>query len=176
MARIGLTPDEMLLTWSAASVRRYVARVPGLDVLAGETIALVGTGTAEVAGRLRAAVGTTTDIDGTSHAAAGAIRVAAQSARRAGAEVVVLSDPFTDLAEVARPIAVADLASLSQLGLTTIVEVSDPLLAAQFADRVAVVVDGGVTVAYPVLAQTPRSEADIAPVMERLQRRLATAV
>ena len=172
MSRVGLTPDEMLLTWSASSVRRYVAKVPGLDVLERETIALVGTGTATVAAQLRDALGAPAVLDGREHASAGALRIAAQAARRDGATAVVVTDPFSDVAEVARPVAVADLAGLSQLGLTTVVEVADLTLAALVADRVVVVKDGHVVVAYPVLASTPRSVDDIAPVRARLQGRL----
>lgn len=174
MRRVGLTPDEMLLTWSASSVRRYVAHLPGLDVLAGETIALVGSGTARIAALLIDALPAAVVIDGAAHARGGALRIAAQAARRDGAEAVVVSDPFTDVAEMARPVAVADLAGLSQLGLTTIVEAAEVQLAAMFADRVAVVEDGHMVVAYPVLASAPRTVDDIAPVMARLQRRLST--
>ena len=44
------------------------------------------------------------------------------------------------------------------------------------ADRVVVVADGEPQVAYPVVARTPRTLADVAPVLDRLRRRVRPAV
>ena len=49
MTRIGLTPDELLVaTWSGGRPRGYAARMAGLNVLEGETIALVGSGVGDL--------------------------------------------------------------------------------------------------------------------------------
>ena len=171
MRRVGLSLDE-LVVWSSNRRLRYAAHIPGLDVLAGETIALVGTGTHEVLEALADALADSARVDGAAEARDGALRIAAQQARNAGAQAVVVTDPFEGLADGAQAIAVADLAGLASLGLTTIVAVADPHLAALVADRVVVVRDGAVVVGYPVMAQAPRTPADVAPVTERLSARL----
>ena len=175
MSRIGLTPDELLVaTWSGRAVRGYVARVAGLNVLAGETIALVGTGVDELLELLMDAIPRCTVVDGANAAAGGTLRIHAQQAARVGVEAVAVTDPFATASPEARDLAVADLAGLRNLGITTVVAVSDAELGAAFADRVAVVRDGQVVVAYPVVAATPRRAEDIAPVSRRIADRLAT--
>jgi hypothetical protein len=174
MSRIGLTPDELAATWSGHAVRGYVARVAGLNVLAGETIALVGTGVEELLELLMDAIPRCTVVDGANAAAGGTLRIHAQQAARVGVEAIAITDPFAAASLEARDLAVADLAGLRNLGVTTVVAVTDADLGAAFADRVAVVRDGQVVVAYPVVAPTPRAAEDIAPVSRRIAHRLAT--
>jgi hypothetical protein len=174
MSRIGLTPDELAATWSARAVRGYVARVAGLNVLAGETIALVGTGVDQLLTLLMDAIPRCTVVDGANAAAGGTLRIHAQQAARVGVEAIAITDPFAAASPEARDLAVADLAGLRNLGVTTVVAVTDADLGAAFADRVAVVRDGQVLVAYPVVAPMPRAAEDIAPVSRRIADRLAT--
>jgi hypothetical protein len=171
MHRIGLHPDELAATWRP---RRYAARVPGLNVLEGETLALVGQGTDAVLTALAAALPGATWVDGQVAAEGGALRIHAQQAARVGVRALTVTGPFDpQLDDAGRALAVADLAGLRDLGLTTIVEVADADLAVLFADRVVVVADGRPVVAYPVVAPTPRVMADVRPVTERLAARLA---
>jgi hypothetical protein len=171
MHRIGLHPDELAATWAP---RRYAARVPGLNVLEGETVALVGDGTGQLLTALASELPSATWVDGEVAAAGGALRIHAQQAARVGVAALTVTGPFdAGLDEPGRALAVADLAGLRDLGLTTIVEVADADLAALFADRVVVVADGHPVVAYPVVAPTPRVLADVRPVTERLAARLA---
>lgn len=174
MARIGLTPDELLVdTWSRPPAS-YAARLPGLNVLAGETLALVGSGTDVLLERLSDALAPCTIVDGSVAAAGGVLRVHAQQAARVGVRALAISDPFDPpLSPAARALAVADLAGLGSLGLTTVVAIADSALAALVADRVVVVADGEPQVAYPVVARTL---ADVAPVLDRLRRRVRPAV
>jgi hypothetical protein len=174
MSRIGLTPDELAASWSHRAVQGYVARVAGLNVLAGETIALVGTGVDELLELLMDALPRCTVVDGANAAAGGTLRIHAQQAARVGVQAIAITDPFADVTAEARDLAVADLAGLRNLGVTTVVAVTDADLGAAFADRVAVVRDGQVVVAYPVIAPTPRRAEDIAPVSQRVATRLAT--
>ena len=175
MSRIGLTPDELLVaTWSGRPARGYVARVAGLNVLAGETIALVGTGVDELLELLMDAIPRCTVVDGANAAAGGTLRIHAQQAARVGVRAIAITDPFVGTSPEAHDLAVADLAGLRNLGVTTVVAVSDADLGAAFADRVAVVRDGEVVVAYPVVAPTPRRPEDIAPVSQRIANRLTT--
>jgi hypothetical protein len=174
MTRIGLTPDELLLaTWSGGAPPSYAASIPGLNVLTGETVALVGSGREALLDRLGEVLPACLPIDGAVAAAGGALRVHAQQAARVGVKSLVVSDPFTGLGDEARSLAVADLAGLANLGLTTVVATADATLAALGADRVCIVRDGSPQVAYPVLAPTPRSLADVAPVTDRLATRLS---
>jgi hypothetical protein len=174
MHRIGLHPDELAATWVP---RRYACRIAGLDVLEGETIALVGEGTDEVLTELAAALPHATWVDGQIAAEGGALRIHAQQAARVGVRALTVTGPFdARLDEAGRALAVADLAGLGELGLTTIVEVADADLAALFADRVVVVAQGRPVVAYPVIAPTPRVLADVRPVTERLAARLAAVL
>ena len=97
MSRIGLTVEQLLVsTWSAAQRPTYAAHVPGLNVLTGETLALVGTGTAAVVDQLLDALPACTVIDGGAAAQAGTLRIHAQQAARVGAtfadRVVVVHD------------------------------------------------------------------------------------
>lgn len=174
MARIGLSPDELAATWSPSS-RRYAAHVPGLDVLAGDIVALVGDGTDDLLAELVGALaGRTTWVDGAVAAAGGVLRIHAQQAARAGIGALAVMGPFdADLEEAGRALAVADLAGLRDLGLTTIVEVDDVGIAALFADRVVVVAGGRPVVAYPVVTPVPRVPDDVAPVVDRVDARLA---
>jgi hypothetical protein len=176
MPRIGLSPDELAATWSAEPLR-YAAHIPGLSVLAGETIALVGHGTDDVLTPLAAALGDDTAwVDGQVGAAGGALRIHAQQAARVGVRALAITGPFdAELDEAGRALAVADLAGLRDLGLTTVVEVADVTLAALFADRVVVVAGGLVSVAYPVVTPLPRVPDDVAPVVDRVGARLAVA-
>jgi hypothetical protein len=182
MRRIGLSPDELAATWSAEP-RRYAAHVQGLDVLAGETIALVGHGTDAVLTDLVAALGPDTAwVDGRVGAAGGALRIHAQQAARVGVRALAVTGPFDGhegddaLGDAERALAVADLAGLRDLGLTTVVETADITLAALFADRVAVVVGGAISVAYPVVAPLPRVPDDVATVVDRVGARLAATI
>ena len=176
MSRIGLTPDELLVaTWSGAATGGYAARVAGLNILAGETIALVGTGVEALLDVLMDALPRCTVVDGANAAAGGTLRIHAQQAARVGVRAIAITDPFAGTSPEAHDLAVADLAGLRNLGITTVVAVSDADLGAAFADRVAVVRDGEVVVAYPVIAPTPRRAEDIAPVSQRIAHRLTTS-
>lgn len=176
MTRLGLTPDELLVsTWSSARRPTYAARVPGLNVLAGETLALVGPGSDAVLEALLEALPACTIVDGASAAAGGTLRIHVQQAARVGVQSVAVTDPFAGLSRDARDLAVADLAGLASLDVTTVVVVADAATAAAFADRVVVVQDGRVVVAYPVLAVAPRSPADIDPVSRRVAARMNAA-
>ena len=174
MSRIGLTPDQLVATWSAATRPTYAARMQGLNILRGETVALVGGDTGDLLNALADTLPVCTVIDGASAAAAGTLRIHAQQAARVGVQSLAITDPFGALGEDATALAVADLAGLPGLGVTTIVATSDVDLAAAFADRVAVVDEGAVLAAYPVLAPTPRRQADIDPVSRRVTARLIT--
>lgn len=175
MQRIGLTPDELAATWS--SPRRYAAHVPGLDVLEGETLALVGTGTDALLTELAAELAGSAWVDGEVAASGGAVRIHAQQAARVGVRALTITGPFdTGLAEAGRALAVADLAGLGDLGITTIAVVADAELGALFADRVVVVAEGRPVVAYPVIAPTPRVGADVQLVTDRVAARLAALV
>jgi hypothetical protein len=173
MPRIGLTPDELAATWSAEP-RRYAAHVPGLDVLVGETIALVGEGTTAALEQLVAALGPRTAwVDGAAAVAGGSLRIHAQQAARVGVRALAVTGPIdAELAGAGIGLAVADLAGVGELGLTTVVEVADAALAALFADRVAVVRERRITAAYPVVSPFPRVADDVAPVVERVASRL----
>jgi hypothetical protein len=174
MTRIGLTPDELLLaTWSRGAPPSYAATLPGLNVLTGETVALIGSGAARLLETLLGVLPGCLPVDGREAVAGGALRVHAQQAARVGVRSLVISEPFAGQSAEARALAVADLAGLGNLGLTTVFEAEDATLAALGADRVCVVRDGEPQVAYPVLAPTPRSPADVAPVTDRLASRLA---
>ena len=176
MTRIGLTPDELLVaTWSGGAPRGYAARMAGLNVLEGETVALVGTGVSDLLTSLADAIAHCTVVDGATAAAGGALRIHAQQAARVGVRALVVTEPFSNLDGATRALAVADLAGLRTLGVTTLVEVADAEAGAAFADRVALVRDGEVVVAYPVVAPTPRRAEDIAPVSRRIADRMATA-
>jgi hypothetical protein len=174
MPRIGLSLDQLAATWTPGAVR-YAAHVPGLDVLAGETLALVGEGTDALLTELVRALGAHTAwVDGPVAATSGALRIHAQQAARVGVRALGVTGPFDDgLEDAGRALAVADLAGLRELGLTTVVEVADVPMAALFADRVVVVRDGRVVVAYPVVAPVPRVRDDVAPVVDRVDARLA---
>jgi hypothetical protein len=171
--RIGLTPDELVATtWQAPRHAAYAARVPGLDVLAGETLALTGTGTTALLDRLAAALDACARVDGAIAARGGTLRIHAQQAARVGVAALAISEPFATLPGPAAGLAVADLAGLSSLGVTTVVEVADPAVAALVADRVAVVADARPVVAYPVLAPAPRHPGDVRVVAERVRARM----
>ena len=172
MTRIGLTPDELAAGWSGRTGRGYAARVEGLNILEGETIALVGSGADALLSNLADALGRCTFIDGGAAAAAGTLRIHAQQAARVGVTSVAVTDPFVAVEGHARALAVADLAGLGNLGITSVVEVTDADLGAAFADRVAVVRQGKVVVAYPVTGPTPRTPQDIDPVSRRVAARL----
>lgn len=171
--RIGLTPDELAATWGGECRHRYTAHVPGLSVLAGETLALVGTGSSALLERVAGELDGCLHLDGAGAAAAGTMRIHAVQAARVGIRALAVSDPFSGTGPATRALALADLAGLADLGLTTVVSLADVTLAALFADRVVVVRDGQPVVAYPVLAPTPRSAAEVAPVADRVQARLA---
>lgn len=173
VTRIGLTPDELLLqTWSASRPPAYAVRLPDLAVLEGETLALVGSGTQQLLTRLLAMLPRCTALDGAAAARAGSLRIHAQMAVRAGVQSMAITEPFEGLDPGARALAVADLAGLAGLGLTVVVAVCDPVLGARLADRVVIVREGRAVVGYPVLAPSPRTEADVAPVTARLTARL----
>ena len=170
-----MTVDQLLVaTWGSAARPTYAARVAGLNVLQGETVALVGAGADQVLTALADKLDRCTVIDGAAAAPAGTLRIHAQQAARVGVSALAITDPFVDTDDEAQALAVADLAGLKSLGVTTVVAMSDVDLAAAFADRVAVVRDGAVVVAYPVLAPTPRSTTDIAPVAQRVAARLTS--
>lgn len=170
--RIGLTPDELAASWGTSTARRYAACVPGLRVLAGETVALVGEATGELLERLADELDGCVRVDGSVAAAGGTVRIHAVQAARVGMDALAISDPFAGTGADARDLALADLAGLAELGLTTVVAVTDVTLAARFADRVVVVAAGQPLVAYPVLAPTPRSSEQVAPVADRVAARL----
>ena len=173
MSRIGLSLEQLLVaTWGAAARPTYAAHVRGLNILRGETVALVGTGAEELLALLADALPRCTVIEGAAAAPAGTLRIHAQQAARVGVESLAITDPFSDIDDEARALAVADLAGVSSLNVTTVVVVADAETGAAFADRVAVVRDGAVVVTYPVLAPTPRSDTDIAPVSARITARL----
>lgn len=177
MSRIGLSLEQLLVaTWSASAPPAYAARVAGLNVLRGETVALVGDGADAVLHDLADALTACTVIDGANAAAAGTIRIHAQQAARVGVQALAITEPFSGASDDARALAVADLAGLSSLGVTSVVVVSDVDLAASFADRVAVVRRGEVVVAYPVVSPTPRAPTDIEPISQRVAARLAAAL
>lgn len=174
MSRIGLTPDQLLVaTWSSATRPSYAARTENLNVLRGETVALVGDGCEQVLDRLERLLPVCAPVDGAAAAAAGTLRIHAQQAARVGVQSLAVSDPFEGVGEPARSLAVADLAGLRSLGVTTVVAASDVDLAAAFADRVAVVRNARVVAAYPVIASAPRTLDDIEPVSRRVSLRLA---
>lgn len=174
VSRIGLSLEQLLVaTWSAATPPTYAARVAGLNVLQGETVALVGDAVDEVLAALADALPVCTVIDGANAAAAGTLRIHAQQAARVGVQSLAISEPFAGLSDDAQALAVADLAGLASLGVTTVVAVAEADLAAAFADRVAVVREGRVVVAYPVLAPTPRGPQDVDPVSRRVAARLS---
>lgn len=174
MPRLGLTPDETMIdTWCADRLPRYAACLPGLNVLAGETLALVGDGTAALLDRLSGELEGCLPVDGAEAAAGGTVRIQAVQAARVGVRALAVSEPFARVGAPASALALADLAGLTDLGLTTVVAVADVTLAALFADRVVVVSGGRPQVAYPVLAPTPRRVLDVAPVTDRVTARLA---
>lgn len=176
MSRIGLTPDQLVATWSATTRPTYAARIAGLNILRGETVALVGAGADALLNSLADALPVCTVIDGANAAEAGTLRIHAQQAARVGVQSLAITDPFQELSEAATALAVADLAGLGSLGVTTVVLASDVDLAAAFADRVAVVDQGAVLAAYPVIAPAPRRPADIDPVSRRVTARLRAPV
>lgn len=174
MTRMGLTPDELLVaTWAPGRRPAYAARAGGLNVLRGETVALTGGGTGRLLDELGGALDSCVALDGATAAAGGVLRVHAQRAARAGARSLTVTEPFRGLDGAGRALAVADLAGLSDLGLTTVVQIADAALAALAADRVAVVRDGEAVVSYPVLAPVPRTPDDVGPVAARLRARLS---
>jgi hypothetical protein len=171
VTRIGLSPDALAADDPRPSV--YAARVPGLNVLAGETLALVGSGTDRLLDRLAVALPWCAWVDGPVAAAGGALRVHAQQAARVGVRALAVTGPVdARLVGHALALAVADLAGLGDLGLTVAVEVAGVEMAALFADRVVVVRDGRPVVAYPVVQPTPRRPEDVRPVTERVAARL----
>lgn len=172
MTRIGLTPDWLAATPSPP--RRYVARLGTLRILAGETLALVGTGTRPLLHELADALPACTWVEGATAARGGVLRVHAQQAQRVGMRAVAISGPVeAQLDPHARGLAIADLAGLAELGLTSVAETADAGLAALFADRIVIVVDGVPLVTYPVIAPVPRRVNDVRPVTERVTARLA---
>ena len=175
VSRIGLSPDALAAEEPRPAA--YAARVPGLNVLAGETLALVGSGTDRLLDRLAVALPWCAWVDGSVAAAGGALRVHAQQAARVGVRALAVTGPVDARLEGhARALAVADLAGLGDLGLTVAVQVADVELAALFADRLVVVRDGQPVVAYPVVQPTPRRPEDVRAVTERVEARLlATA-
>lgn len=176
VTRIGLTPDELLVaTWSGERRPSYAARIPGLNVLRGETVALVGSGAEDLLDTLIDALPACTVVDGASAAGGGTIRIHAQQAARVGVRSIAITEPFANLDPASQALAVADLAGLQSLDVTTVVVVDNADLAAAFADRVVVVNGGSVVVAYPVLSPAPRSATDIAPVSRRVAARLTPA-
>jgi hypothetical protein len=166
-----VTPDRLAAVPAPRAV--YAARLPGLNVLAGETLALVGTGTDRLLDRLAVALVRCAWVDGTVAAAGGALRIHAQQAARVGVRALAVTGPVDACgAAHAQALAVADLAGLGDLGLTVVVDVARVETAALFADRVVVVRGGDPVVAYPVVQPTPRLPADVRPVTERVEARL----
>lgn len=169
MTRIGLTLDELLATtWASGTAARYAARLPGLDVLQGETVAVVGEGAGELVDTFADAVQGALPLDGRIAAQGGTLRIHAQQASRVGVTALAVSDPFPGLSREAKALAVADLASFARLGLTTVVAASDQSCALLFADRVVLLRAGRVEAAYPVIAPYPRTAASVAAVADRL--------
>jgi hypothetical protein len=169
MTRVGLTLDELLAaTWAAGRPLRYAAHLPGLDVLEGETVALLGEGAGALVDAFAAEIDGALPLDGAVGARGGALRIHAQQAARIGVRALAISDPFPGLGPEARDLAVADLATFAGLGLTTVVAASDPAAALLFADRVVLLRDGAVAAAYPVVAPFPRRAADVSAVAVRL--------
>lgn len=175
MQRIGLTGDDLAARWDAAPPQRYAAEVPGLRLLEGESVALVGDGTAGLLARLARTLDRCAWVDGAVAAAGGVVRVHGQQAVRVGLSALAVTGPLdARLTPAARQLAVADLASLGALELTVVAEVADPELAALFADRVVVVAGGVPQAAYPVLQATPRAPAQVEPVTARVRSRLGS--
>lgn len=171
MTRIGLSPDALAAHGERA---RYAARVPGCNVLAGETLALIGDGTDRLLERFAAELPGCAWVDGPVAAAGGVLRVHAQQAARVGVRALAITGPVDARLDAhARALAVADLAGLGDLGLTVLVEIAGAETAALLADRVVVVRDGEPLVAYPVVEPVPRHPADVRPVTERVTARLA---
>lgn len=169
VSRIGLSVDELLAsTWASGKFARYAAHLPGLDVLEGETVALVGEGAGDMVDAFTAALPEALPIDGAIAARGGTLRIHAQQAVRVGVTALAISDPFPGLGPEARALAIADLASLGGLGLTVLVAASDLEAALLFADRVVLLRDGRVRAAYPVVQSHPRVPADVASVRDRL--------
>lgn len=177
MTRIGLSIEELVATtWTGERLPQYVARADGLDLLAGEVVALVGPGAAALRQRIQASTETCAPIDGPLAAGTATLRVEARRAARAGWQAVAVSDPLVDgLDGDAASLAIADLASIAALGLAAVVDLVDAQVAALVADRVAVVEDGRVDRSYPVLAPRPRRAEDVEPVTERTLARLAAS-
>jgi hypothetical protein len=173
MRRLGLTPDELLFRTWCGPRPRYAAQLPGLNVLEGETLALVGADVGALHNALVDVLPASLEVDGANAAAAGTLRIHAQQAVRVGVRSLVLTDPFVRLAPAARSLAIADLAGFAALGVTTVFACRDLTLAALAADRVCLVRDGRPGVAYPVVAPRPRSVDDVRPVTERAAARLA---
>jgi hypothetical protein len=174
VTRIGLSPDTLAAGPPAAS---YAARVPGLNVLAGETLALVGGDADQLLDRLAVALPWCAWVDGPVAAAGGALRVHAQQAARVGVRALAVTGPVDrGLDQRARALAIADLAGLGDLGLTVVGEVADVEAAALFADRIVVVRAGDPLVAYPVVQPTPRRPDDVRPVTERVEARLLASI
>lgn len=174
MQRIGLTGDHLAANWDAVPRRRYAARVPGLSVLEGEILALVGKGSRDLLDRLARQLDRCARVDGGVAARGGVLRVHAQQAARVGVRALAVDGALDEvLPGPARQLAIADLAGLGNLGLTVVVELADPALAALFADRVVVVAGGEPRAAYPILAAAPREPAAVRPVTERIVARLA---
>lgn len=177
MPRLGLTPDQIMMdTWCSDRVPRYATTLPGLNVLVGETLALVGDGTHVLLDHLAGALQDCLPVEGAVAAAGGTVRIQAVQAARVGVRALAITDPFAGVGDPAVALALADLAGLADLGLTTVVSVADVTLAALFADRVVVVSDARPQVAYPVLAPTPRAVVDVRPITERVTARLAVGV
>ena len=169
MTRVGLTLDELLATtWASGATARYAARLPGLNVLEGETVAVIGEGAGAMVEAFHDAVEGALPLDGGIAAQGGALRIHAQQAARVGVRALAVSDPFPGLGREAKALAVADLASFARLGLTTVVASSDRASALLFADRVVLLRAGRVAAAYPVLAAYPRTSASVAAVADRL--------
>ena len=169
MTRVGLTLDELLATtWASGAGARYAARLPGLNVLEGETVAVIGEGAGALVEAFHDAVEGALPLDGGIAAQGGALRIHAQQAARVGVRALAVSDPFPGLGLEAKALAVADLASFARLGLTTVVASSDRASALLFADRVVLLRAGRVEAAYPVLAAYPRTPASVAAVADRL--------
>lgn len=172
--RVGQTGEHLAVTsWSAA----YAARLPGLNVLHGETLAVVGTGTGPLLHRLADVLASCTWVDGAVAARGGVVRIHAQQAARVGIRALVVDGPVDrGLDPISLALAVADVAGVARLGLTTVVAFDDPELAARCAHRVAVVDRSRPVVAYPVTSALPRSPADVRDVIARLRARTATLV
>lgn len=176
MTRIGLTPDELAALPAAGRPLRYAAHVDGLSILAGEVLAVVGPGATALRERISERLAGVLPVDGSYAARGGTLRIQAVGARRVGLTALSISDPLAgDVPPAAASLALADLAGLADLGLTTLVEFADPEAAALVADRVVVAALDGPDRAYPVLAPHPRVHGDVAMVTARTRRRLAAA-